>query len=270
MTYRFLRASFRALRAQAALVERCALRHFSFSEYSTRQAERRFHPNASQARCLSLRYQPVASCFMTFPTLSDQLFLSVSQIHAGLKRAEAGGLFSTERRKPVKRALEELIVHGVGHVVLRGWRQPGKAIRKNCCSAMQLSGPPGATAQSRNPSRFLLEMSTNDSASNQSRQSCLPNRRFRERWTVRYFSGPHRIRFTPGECRTIIRMHSSSEASNMPNNNFDQNAIIKIARYQKAVLLLILLSLLVGAAAGIIVSSHHLTELHHSSGYHEY
>jgi hypothetical protein len=49
----------------------------------------------------------------TFRTLSEQLFLSVSQIHSGLKRAEAAGLFSTERRKPTRAALDEFIVHGV-------------------------------------------------------------------------------------------------------------------------------------------------------------
>src|SRR5579872_5557501 len=52
----------------------------------------------------------------TFRTLSEQLFLSVSQIHSGLKRAEAAGLFSTERRKPTRAALDELIVHGVRYV----------------------------------------------------------------------------------------------------------------------------------------------------------
>jgi hypothetical protein len=52
----------------------------------------------------------------TFRTLSEQIFLSLSQIHSGLKRAEAVGLFSSERRRPVRPKLEELLVHGVKYV----------------------------------------------------------------------------------------------------------------------------------------------------------
>lgn len=49
----------------------------------------------------------------TFRAVSEQLFLSVSQIHAGLRRAETAGLFAPERRKVNRAALEEFIVHGV-------------------------------------------------------------------------------------------------------------------------------------------------------------
>lgn len=49
----------------------------------------------------------------TYRTLSEQLFLSPSQIHSGLKRAELSGLYSDDRRKANKRALEEFIIHGV-------------------------------------------------------------------------------------------------------------------------------------------------------------
>jgi hypothetical protein len=59
------------------------------------------------------------SCFKgswTFRTLSEQLFLSASQVHSGLKRAEAAGLFSSERRKPIRAALDDLIVHGIRYV----------------------------------------------------------------------------------------------------------------------------------------------------------
>lgn len=52
----------------------------------------------------------------TFRTLSEQLFLSVSQVHTGLKRAEKAGLFSFERRKPFRPAVEELIVYGVRYI----------------------------------------------------------------------------------------------------------------------------------------------------------
>ncbi len=49
----------------------------------------------------------------TFRTLSDQLFISVSQIHVGLKRAEVAGLFSCGTRRPIRPALEEFVIHGV-------------------------------------------------------------------------------------------------------------------------------------------------------------
>lgn len=49
----------------------------------------------------------------TFRTLAEQLHLSISQVHAGLKRADEAGLFSGDRRKPIRAALEEFIVHGV-------------------------------------------------------------------------------------------------------------------------------------------------------------
>ena len=59
----------------------------------------------------------------TFRTLSEQLFLSLSQIHSGLKRAEAAGLSSDEHRRPIRPKLEELLVHGVKYVYAV---QPGR------------------------------------------------------------------------------------------------------------------------------------------------
>lgn len=52
----------------------------------------------------------------TYRTLSDQLFLSVSQVHSGLKRAESCGLYSPKHKRPVSQSLEELIIHGVRYV----------------------------------------------------------------------------------------------------------------------------------------------------------
>ena len=52
----------------------------------------------------------------TFRTLSEQLFLSVSQIHSGLKRAEAAGLYAARHKRPISQCVEELIVHGVRYV----------------------------------------------------------------------------------------------------------------------------------------------------------
>lgn len=52
----------------------------------------------------------------TFRTLSEQLFLSVSQVHSGLKRAEASGLYSPKHKRAISQCVEELIVHGVRYV----------------------------------------------------------------------------------------------------------------------------------------------------------
>lgn len=49
----------------------------------------------------------------TVRSLVPELFLSYGEIHAGLKRAEAARLFDSRRRRPVRRALEEFLVHGV-------------------------------------------------------------------------------------------------------------------------------------------------------------
>ena len=49
----------------------------------------------------------------TFRTLSQEIFVSVSQIHLGLKRAETAGLFSSSKRRPNRAALKEFLIHGV-------------------------------------------------------------------------------------------------------------------------------------------------------------
>ncbi len=49
----------------------------------------------------------------TFRLLSDQLFLSTSQISIGLRRADESRLFSEYRRQPNKAALKEFIIHGI-------------------------------------------------------------------------------------------------------------------------------------------------------------
>ncbi len=51
-----------------------------------------------------------------FRSLSAELFISVSQIHLGLKRAALAGLYSAKQRKPNRPALEEFVIHGVKFV----------------------------------------------------------------------------------------------------------------------------------------------------------
>ena len=42
-----------------------------------------------------------------------ELSMSPSEVHSGLKRAVAARLMDEQRRKPVKKALEEFLIHGV-------------------------------------------------------------------------------------------------------------------------------------------------------------
>jgi hypothetical protein len=48
----------------------------------------------------------------TYRSLSDELHLSVSQVHSALRRAASVGLYSLNKRTVNLRALEEFVVHG--------------------------------------------------------------------------------------------------------------------------------------------------------------
>jgi hypothetical protein len=49
----------------------------------------------------------------SYPSLGVELSMSPSEVHSGLKRAVAARLMDEQRRRPVKRALEEFLIHGV-------------------------------------------------------------------------------------------------------------------------------------------------------------
>jgi hypothetical protein len=49
----------------------------------------------------------------SYPSLAHDLFMSVSEAHAGVKRAGAARLMDLQRRVPLKKALEEFLIHGV-------------------------------------------------------------------------------------------------------------------------------------------------------------
>ena len=49
----------------------------------------------------------------SYPTLSHELSMSASEVHAGVKRAVAARLMDMHRRIPVKRNLLEFLIHGV-------------------------------------------------------------------------------------------------------------------------------------------------------------
>lgn len=49
----------------------------------------------------------------TYACLSESLFMSLSEVHAALKRALAARLYDDLRRMPIRKALEEYLIHGV-------------------------------------------------------------------------------------------------------------------------------------------------------------
>lgn len=49
----------------------------------------------------------------SYSSLGLELFMSPSEVHSGLKRALTSRLFDEQRRKPVRKALEEFLIHGV-------------------------------------------------------------------------------------------------------------------------------------------------------------
>ena len=49
----------------------------------------------------------------SYPTLSHELYMSVSEVHAGVKRAVAAKLMDIHRKIPFKSNLLEFIIHGV-------------------------------------------------------------------------------------------------------------------------------------------------------------
>lgn len=49
----------------------------------------------------------------SYATLAHSVFMSASETHVGLKRAEAASLFDPQRKKVKKRAFAEFLIHGV-------------------------------------------------------------------------------------------------------------------------------------------------------------
>ncbi len=52
----------------------------------------------------------------TFRSLAGELFMSTSEIHQALKRAQESDLFDTRRQVPKLRNLEEFLLHGIRYV----------------------------------------------------------------------------------------------------------------------------------------------------------
>jgi hypothetical protein len=49
----------------------------------------------------------------SYSSLAFDLFMSPSEVHSGLKRAGAARLIDLRRRRPIRKAMEEFIIHGV-------------------------------------------------------------------------------------------------------------------------------------------------------------
>lgn len=49
----------------------------------------------------------------TYPALAHELFMSASEVHAGLDRAQRAQLMNLDQRKVMRQALAEFVVHGV-------------------------------------------------------------------------------------------------------------------------------------------------------------
>ncbi|MCI0595652.1 MAG: hypothetical protein L0Z48_03805, partial [candidate division Zixibacteria bacterium] len=49
----------------------------------------------------------------SYSSLGRELFISASEVHAGLQRANFAGLMDLSRKKPIRQALVEFLVHGV-------------------------------------------------------------------------------------------------------------------------------------------------------------
>jgi hypothetical protein len=52
----------------------------------------------------------------TIASLADSIGLSASETHAALQRSKKNGLFDPLTEKPIKSALEELLIHGLKYV----------------------------------------------------------------------------------------------------------------------------------------------------------
>ena len=52
----------------------------------------------------------------SYPSLADDLFMSPSGVHAGVKRSVESGLLEPRKRRPRIKAIEEFLVHGIKYV----------------------------------------------------------------------------------------------------------------------------------------------------------
>jgi hypothetical protein len=60
-----------------------------------------------------LKLISVRSKEWSFASLAADLLMSPSEVHAGIKRVTAARLFDESRKMPVRKSLEEFLVHGV-------------------------------------------------------------------------------------------------------------------------------------------------------------
>jgi hypothetical protein len=49
----------------------------------------------------------------SYSLIATELYMSPSEVHSGIKRATTAKLFDAHRKRPIKKSLEEFILHGV-------------------------------------------------------------------------------------------------------------------------------------------------------------
>lgn len=62
---------------------------------------------------IQLKLVAIGKADWSYPSLASDLFMSSSEVHASIKRATESRLFDTNRKKPIRKALEEFLVHGI-------------------------------------------------------------------------------------------------------------------------------------------------------------
>jgi len=49
----------------------------------------------------------------SYSFLADELYMSKSEVHSGIRRTTIAKLFDANRKQPIKKALDEFLIHGV-------------------------------------------------------------------------------------------------------------------------------------------------------------
>lgn len=67
----------------------------------------------SQDILVTLKLTTLGGGGWSYPTLAQSLMLSVGETHNAIKRLSLSGLYNPARRKPIRAAVEEFLIHGV-------------------------------------------------------------------------------------------------------------------------------------------------------------
>jgi hypothetical protein len=70
----------------------------------------------SQDIVIVLKLVSIGDRRWSYPMLAEDLFMSASTVHAGVKRAVESGLLDAAKKRPRTKAVEEFLIHGVKYV----------------------------------------------------------------------------------------------------------------------------------------------------------